>query len=316
MSKVIDKRSEILFIYEVKDANPNGDPLEDNAPRTDPETGVATVTDVRVKRWIRDYWNKREGKPIWVDKQVQENGNVLEGYQRFQLMMKQKNRSKDELLVTSNLSKFVTESWIDVRTFGCIIPTGLSEKENKKKKSEGRTINLTGPVQFGGFSRSLHKVETKFIQGTAAFATEDKKQSSFREDYILPYALIGTYGVINDISARETGFSDDDRELLFKGLWDGLNDLVTRSKIGHHPLLMIEIRYKDSTRVGDLTDFVKLVKNDPNMEDVKLRGLKDFKLDITPLSDRLKEIEGSIDMIRIKVDPRLRLEGKPNSSSF
>ena len=62
----VTNRSEILFIYHVKDANPNGDPLDENKPRTDPDTGVATVTDVRIKRTIRDYWHQNLGEEILV----------------------------------------------------------------------------------------------------------------------------------------------------------------------------------------------------------------------------------------------------------
>ena len=314
MSSVIDKRSEILFIYEVKDANPNGDPLEDNAPRTDPETGVATVTDVRVKRWIRDYWKNNLGKEIWIDVQEHEDGSLFQGFERFQDLMKKNGRKVDDLKAKNDLIDFALETWIDVRAFGCVMPTGIKYNKNKAtadKAGKGYTVQRTGAVQLGGFSRSFHRVEPQFIQGTAAFPSKaGTMQRSFREDYILPYALIGTYGVINDISAQETGFTDDDRNLLFKGLWDGLNDLVTRSKIGHHPLLMVEVRYTDSTRIGDLTDYVKMVKNDPKMEDVKIRGLKDFTLDITDLAKRLDEIKDSVEMVRVKVDPRLRFIGE------
>ena len=94
---MLNERSEILFVYQVKDANPNGDPLEDNKPRTDPETGVATVTDVRIKRWIRDYWRDRLNKPIWIIEDWKEDGTLKEAFERLDELMKKESITADEL---------------------------------------------------------------------------------------------------------------------------------------------------------------------------------------------------------------------------
>ena len=75
----LTQRSEILFVYEVVDANPNGDPLEENKPRTDPDTGVATVTDVRIKRTIRDYWSERLGLEILIKDTFDAEGFLRDG---------------------------------------------------------------------------------------------------------------------------------------------------------------------------------------------------------------------------------------------
>ncbi len=297
---MLNERSEILFVYQVKDANPNGDPLEDNKPRTDPETGVATVTDVRIKRWIRDYWRDRLNKPIWIIEDWKEDGTLKEAFERLDELMKKAKKETKE--IDSSNPKFkealalVSNTWIDVRTFGCVMPTGGK-----------RTVTLTGPVQFSGFNRSFHKVEPMTIQGTAAFPSKAKQhQRSFREDQILPYACIGVYGVVNEIASRETGMTEEDRHLLLEGLWKGCLDLISRSKFGHQPLMLIHIKYNDGYRIGDLTQRIKFIGN---VEDDKLRDVTDFKLDLRKLKEDIKKVDDKISAVEYIYDDRLRFEG-------
>jgi len=257
---VIKERSEILFVYQVKDANPNGDPLESNVPRTDPETGVATVTDVRIKRWIRDYWHDRKGLAIWIIEDKKEDNTLKQAFERFEDLMKQagkearkvaeKKENFDEAL------EYAKNNWIDIRTFGCVMPTSSDEGKSP-------TITFTGPVQLSGFSRSFHKVHPWTIKGTGAFAGgKNKFQRTFREDHVLPYACIGVYGIINEIAARETGMTEEDRKLLLDGLWNGCFDLISRSKFGHQPLMLVHLLYKNEFMIGDLTQRIHFWIND------------------------------------------------------
>ncbi|MFP4459012.1 MAG: type I-B CRISPR-associated protein Cas7/Csh2 [Candidatus Zixiibacteriota bacterium] len=304
----LKERSEILFIYHVKDANPNGDPLEANAPRTDPETGVATVTDVRIKRWIRDYWHDRLKKEIWVQEDHNEEGYVLQGYERYVKLMKE----AEKLEKLENLNQAVDhakETWVDIRTFGCIMPTSIkSISKNGIKldsKGKGYTITLTGPVQFSGFNRSYHRIAPQMIQGTAAFASKPKQmQRSLREDFIVPYALIGAYGIVNEIAAKNTQMTEKDRVLVIEGLWNGCKDLISRSKFGHQPLLLLHIKYKDGYRIGDLASMIELKSDLP---DEKIRGLKDFELDASVLHEKLFDNKDMISEIEIAKDSRLRI---------
>ncbi len=306
MSDTIKNRSEILFIYQVKDANPNGDPLENNMPRTDPETGVATVTDVRVKRWIRDYWKARKGLHLWIDEDPKEDGTLQEGFNRFEDLMKA--MGKDPKKVADYLPEatdIVKKHWIDVRVFGSVMPT--SGKQDKTP-----TITLTGPVQFSGFNRSFHKVFPMVIQGTAAFASKaGSYQRSFREDHILPYACIGVYGVMNEIAARTTGMTEEDRELVLEGLWHGLMDLVSRSKFGHKPLMLIHITYRDGYRIGDLTE---LVDFRTDLDHEKLRGMSDFTLGLDKLGQAIEQAGDRVIKVEYKYDRGLKFHGmKPDA---
>lgn len=309
---VVKERSEILFLYETKDCNPNGDPLDENKPRTDPETGVATVTDVRIKRWIRDYWQERLGESIWVMEERKEDATLQEAFERARKLM-EKTQTKPEELQKScealeKFTTFVLESWIDTRVFGCTMPTA-------KRGAEGAspTVTLTGPVQISGFNRSLHRVSDRtLVQGTAAFATEGSYQRSFREDHILPYACISAYGVVNEIAAKTTKMTEEDRKLLLEGLWLGCKDLISRSKIGHQPLLILHVIYKDGYRIGDLAgrEKIELIpekRDGKKIEEKALRSTADFKVNIGGLCNALKDSNDKIDHVELKHDIRLRL---------
>src|SRR5439155_5140358 len=130
------------------------------------------------------------------------------------------------------------EKCIDVRLFGATIPVSKT-KPNEKDSS----VTLTGAVQFS-MGTSLHRVEPRFIKGTGAFASgQGAQQKTFREEYVLPYALIGFYGIVNEQAAKTTGLTDTDVEELYKAIWYGTKNLISRSKIGQRPLLLVVVEY-------------------------------------------------------------------------
>src|SRR6266496_2402260 len=155
MTEPIRNRSEILFLYDVTEANPNGDPLEINRPRVDPDTGHNLVTDVRLKRTVRDYlieergYDGNENSPgdVFVREIMMPKGGIQDG----------KTRGKQFGGDTVELKANVTAKCIDVRLFGATIP--MAED----------SVTLTGPVQFR-LARSLNRVEVFHIKGTGAFA--------------------------------------------------------------------------------------------------------------------------------------------------
>jgi len=214
MSEIIKNRSELLFCYDVTDANPNGDPLDENKPRIDEESSINFVTDVRLKRTIRDYlfeykgYNGENGKDIFVrekpSKKNTEKGGLQDGKERADDFKKDLNTILDQC--------------IDIRMFGGVIPLDKA------------SITFTGPTQFK-IGRSLHKVEMRHIQGTGAFAsTAGKTQKTFREEYILPYSFIAFHGIINQNAAKHTKMTTDDEQLLLEGMWLGIKNLISRSK--------------------------------------------------------------------------------------
>ncbi|MBI3271911.1 MAG: type I-B CRISPR-associated protein Cas7/Csh2 [Planctomycetes bacterium] len=318
----VEHRSEILFIYEVVDANPNGDPLDENKPRTDPDTGVATVSDVRIKRTIRDYWKDRKNLEILIRDTHTGDGYLKTGKQRAEAFEENaKIQEKDSIAVREEkLTKVILKECIDARVFGCTLPirgqrsaspakSGDEDSEKKTKEKAG-SVTLTGPVQFSGFNRSFHRVAPWVVQGTAAFASEEKKtMKSFREDKLLPYAAIGVYGIVNEMASRTTEMTDADRAAVLEGLWLGTKDLISRSKFGHAPLLLLHVVYKNGFRVGDLARRVRLMpveRDGRAISETAIRSVQDYTLDFSVLRKDLKDAESRIERVEWQADVRVR----------
>jgi len=281
----LKNKSELLFLYDVKDANPNGDPLDENKPRIDEETGYNIVTDVRLKRTIRDYlfayksFNGENEDDIFVRKIKDEEGGLQDG----------KARARD----FSGQRDDILKHCIDIRLFGGTIPLPKD------------SITLTGPVQFK-MGRSLHPVVMKHIQGTGAFASrKGAKQATFREEDILYYSLIAFHGIINPATAKHSQAKEDDIKLLIEGMWEGTKNLISRSKFGHMPRLLLKINY-NSPRffIGDLDRQVS-IKTDTPFE--KLRDISELQLDVNALKETLKLHKGNISSLEYVVDSRLNL---------
>lgn len=283
---MINNRQELLFLYDVTDANPNGDPLDENKPRIDEETGINIVTDVRLKRTIRDYlysykgYDGSNGKDIFVRELESDKGGIKDG----------KARAKD---FNENLDEII-EKAIDIRLFGGVIPLDKS------------SITFTGPVQFN-MGRSLNKVSLKHIKGTGAFASgEGKAQKTFREEYILPYSLIGFHGIINENAAKETKLCDGDVELMDEAIWNGTKNLITRSKMGHMPRLMLRVVYKEGQNffIGDLQNKIELSYE---IAEEKIRSIKDFSIKIDDLVNELVSYKDKVEKVFYTVDKNLTL---------
>ncbi|GAB4290162.1 MAG: type I-B CRISPR-associated protein Cas7/Csh2 [Marinilabiliales bacterium] len=288
MSEIIKNRTELLFLYDIENANPNGDPLNENRPRFDPETSTILVTDVRLKRTIRDYWyeykgfNGENGKDVFVRETTYNDGEkeyIKDGKRRA----KDFNEQVDTILNTC----------IDIRVFGGVIPLSNA------------SITKTGPVQFQ-MGRSLNKTEIVEEQGTAAFASVDRKnQAAFRTEFKVAYAIIGFNGIINEKSAQYSKMTEDDKKLLLEGIWEGTKNLISRSKYGQTPLFLLTINYKEPFYIGNLRQRLKLSTGDKN--ELQIRSVADYKLDVTGLVDELKKHLDKIENITLKTDSRLRM---------
>lgn len=281
MSETIKNRSEVLFIYDVTDANPNGDPVDENKPRIDEETGINFVTDVRLKRTIRDYLYDYKKKEVFIRGIIDEKSQNL--------------ITKETRLESFRDDKDLIEKCIDVRLFGAT--TAVKEK----------TMTLTGPVQFK-YGHSLHKVDLTYIKGTTVMPSgQEKKQGTFTEKYILPYSLIAFYGIINENAAQtqNVNLTQEDIDLMLEAMWNGTKNLLSTSKAGQMPRLLIWIEHKDKNyHIGELDKMVHFVSD---KEDEEIRSVSDGILDITELLNMIKRNSEKINRIRYKVDERLRL---------
>lgn len=288
MNEIIKNRSEILFLYDIENANPNGDPLNENRPRFDTEDSTIIVSDVRLKRTIRDFWyeyksfNGKDGKDVFV-RETKYNDGEKEYIKDGKRRAKDFNEQVDEILNTC----------IDIRTFGGVIPLSNA------------SITRIGPVQFQ-MGRSLNKTEIVEEQGTGAFASGDKKnQATFRTEYKVPYAVIGFNGIINEKAAQYSYMTEDDKQLLKEGIWEGTKSLISRSKFGQTPLMLLVIDYKEPFYIGSLRQRIKL--DCGAMNEMQIRNVNDYKIDVTELVDELKANKEKIEKIELKSDSRLRL---------
>ncbi|MGI6659878.1 MAG: type I-B CRISPR-associated protein Cas7/Csh2 [Dethiobacteraceae bacterium] len=282
-----NKRREYLFLYSVKDANPNGDPLNANHPRFDAETGRIMVSDVRIKRTIRDQW-LREGLNVFVDGAAKTLKTRID-------------ELKSALKVKTG--KEALQQCIDTKLFGVTFAHG------------SEAFSWTGPVQFK-WGRSLHQAKAELIQGTAAFATRDEsEQRSFRNEYIVPFVLLGVYGIANQHASVETGATDADVDKIADGLWTGTVNLITRSKIGHVPRLLLEVIYQEgfAGAAGSLDEKVNLLAPDGQTfnadEELALRSPKDFIVDISEVSNKLVSLKKHIEAIKVWLDDELTVKG-------
>lgn len=286
MATILSKRTEILFLYETENANPNGDPLNENRPRYDSEENRVLVSDVRLKRTIRDYWyeykgyNGTEGKDIFVrETKYEDKGKtfVADG----------KRRAKD----FQESKQIVLDRCIDVRTFGGVLPL---DKDS---------ITLVGPTQFQ-MGKSLNKSDIVTEQGTGAFASGDGKgQATFRTEYKVPYALIGFNGIINEKAAAYSQMTDEDKALLLEGIWEGTKNLISRSKFGQTPLLLLTVEYNEPYYIGGLRQRLKLITEKNEMQ---LRSTDDYTLDVSVLVAELVAQKDKISSITVRIDPRLK----------
>lgn len=292
-------RQELLFIFECRDCNPNGDPLDEDKVRINPDTDQAFITDVRLKRTIRDHIRSKypESKDnnsnnVFFAKRFKDSG---EPFTKQDTLKKFEATTRDDIL-----SKFV-----DIRLFGAT----LAEKGDDGGKSLRHT--LTGPVQFR-IAKSLNKPKMRFIQGTSVFPSKKgNKQGTFTERYMIDYGVFAAYGILNQYAAKDTNLTNDDIELLYDGIFYGTKNLNTRSKIGHNPLALLVIEYQPGSDyfIGDLD-----TKLGHNKDETAVRNCNDvteLKIVSTNIMKKIKDNADKIESIKLFSDHgKIEIENK------
>lgn len=285
------KQSEILFMWDARLCNPNGDMSADNAPRFDDVDEKAIVSDVRPKRTIRDDLQYRKGENIFINNEEILNGG-LKAEERFNQLKASLSGKKDD--------KEVFLSCMDNRLFG-----GVAPKSN---------IQLVGAVQFS-WTKSLNKTETVLKPGTGAFATKGadgktKFKKTFRADNYIPYGLFALYGTVNRIHAQNCQTSEDDVVTMLDSLWHGTKFLNTRSKQGQKPRFMLRIIYRPESSyfIGLLDELVRLtdMENSGNIREIDEAGI-DFK----KLVQAITKARNQIEKVLITMDDSM-VKYKPN----
>ena len=219
MAEVIKNRYEFTILFDVENGNPNGDPDAGNMPRIDPETGYGIVTDVCLKRKIRNcvetMCEDKEGYKIYIKDGVPLNESDNTAYVAFGTDEKKiKELKKDDPEIDKKICQFMCNNFFDIRTFGAVMTTFVKAALNCGQ--------VRGPVQLG-FARSIDPIVTQEVTITRVAITTKKdaenKSTEMGRKYIVPYALYRVDGYISANLARKvTGFSEDDLAFLWQAI--------------------------------------------------------------------------------------------------
>ncbi len=344
MEEKILNNSEILFLYDAKECNPNGDPDNENKPRMDLQKEILLVSDVRLKRYIRDYFQHVKDLPIFVSKVDDKTVDATDRFAYFIANLLLNNQStideeikkinenfkkdkdfKDKEINLENLKDFIKskkqwslidtkiflDHFIDMRLFGVTLPI--------KDEQRGSSITFTGPVQFN-WGYSLNKAE--LIESpsiTSYFAGRTKGEGdeggAIGKDWRVYYSVIAFYGRISAFLGQKTNLTSDDIINLDEAIWNSIiTETNTRTKLNQHPRLYVRIEYENDiqTYIGDLRRYVDINKKDG------LRDIGEYKIDISRLKDKIEKRKENISNIVIKVDEDIRgfVDGIDNLESL
>lgn len=262
----LKNRYDFIYLFDVKDGNPNGDPDAGNMPRIDAETGEGLISDVCLKRKVRNYVTVVKGCEAPYDIFIKE-GSVLNDTI---------NKTAGETKTKEDARKAMCDRYFDVRTFGAVMTTG--------KKNAGQ---VRGPIQLT-FSRSISPIVTAEHTITR-MAVTDAKESDANEmgtrqtmgrKYTIPYALYQVQGFVSANLAKQTGFSEKDLQLF----WDALKNMfdidhsAARGTMCPRKLIV----FKHDTELGcapsyQLFDLVKVTQKDLTKP---ARSFNDYEVDV------------------------------------
>ena len=295
MSEMIKNRYDFMLIFDAKDGNPNGDPDAGNLPRVDAETGEGLVTDVCLKRKVRNYVqltkSADEGYDIFVKEKAILNESIEAAYVACEIDLTKpptdtkdgKKRNKEGVGQGGEIPKArakMCETYFDIRTFGAVMSTGANAGQ------------VRGPVQLT-FARSVDPVVTlehSITRMAVATEAEAVKQGgdnrTMGRKNTIPYGLYVAYGFVSPALAAQTGFNADDLELL----WKSLTDMFEHDRSAARGLMATQklIIFKHDSALGNapshkLFDLVKLTKK----ADVAVpRKFADYELSM-PSADSL-----------------------------
>lgn len=203
-------RMEFVVLFDARDANPNGDPDAGNLPRVDPETGHGLVTDVCLKRKVRNYVSMLHGNST-PNRIYFSDGAVLNQLHEEAWEHAGEKPSKSlpkEIQKASEITGFMCRNFFDIRTFGAVMTT------------EVNCGQVRGPIQMS-FARSIDPVVTLEHAITRSSVTNDRdrdKERTMGRKYTISYGLYRAHGFLNPFLAKQTGFADEDLELFLSAL--------------------------------------------------------------------------------------------------
>ena len=265
MSEAIKNRYDFVILFDVENGNPNGDPDAGNMPRVDPETGYGLVTDVCLKRKIRNYVETlkedAEGYRIYIKDGVPLNRSDKAAMAALGIDDDLKSAKKSDPDIDRRLRDYMCKNYFDIRTFGAVMTTFVKGALNCGQ--------VRGPVQIG-FARSVDPIVPQEVTITrVAITTEadaENKATEMGRKHIVPYALYRAEGFVSaNLARKTTGFSEDDLKLLWQAILNMFeNDRsAARGKMAVRELIV----FKHDSELGNapsykLFDAVTVSKND------------------------------------------------------
>jgi len=255
----IQKRYDFVILFDVKDGNPNGDPDAGNLPRVDAETGHGLITDVCLKRKVRNYvgLKKEDQAPyaIFIKEKSVLNNTIEQAYISLNIDLQEpprdpadgKKRNKPGQGQGKEIDcarQFLCQNFFDIRTFGAVMSTGANAGQ------------VRGPVQFT-FARSVDPIvslEHSITRMAVATEAEAEKQGgdnrTMGRKFTVPYGLYRAHGFISAPLANQTGFSEDDLELL----WEALERMFEHDRSAARGLMGTRklIIFEHSSKMGDV----------------------------------------------------------------
>lgn len=250
MSEVIKNRYEFIVLFDVENGNPNGDPDAGNLPRIDPESGYGLVTDVCLKRKIRNYVETVKedaaGYKIYIKENAPLNSSDKLAYQHIGVEEeKVKDLKKNDPDADKKIRDFMCSNFFDIRTFGAVMTTFVKASLNCGQ--------VRGPVQLG-FARSIDPIFSQEVTITrVAITTEEdanKKNTEMGRKSIVPYGLYRAEGYISANLARKvTGFTEEDLELL----WEAIINMFEHDRSAARGKMAVRelIVFKHSSELGN-----------------------------------------------------------------
>ena len=275
----IAHRYEFVYLFDVTNGNPNGDPDAGNLPRLDPETNCGLVTDVALKRKIRNFVTlDKDGAPgfaIYMQEKAVLNNQHKKAYDALEIKPEDKKLPKDEAKARE-ITAWMCANFFDVRTFGAVMTTGVNAGQ------------VRGPVQLA-FATSVEPVLPLEISITRMAVTTEKEAEAQSGDnrtmgrkHIVPYGLYRAHGFVSAKLAERTGFSDDDLKLLWNALINMFehDHSAARGEMAARKLIVFEHENAMGNAPAHvLFDAVK-VKRAEGTEDRPARSFGDYRVSI------------------------------------
>ena len=212
----MQNRYDFVYLFDVKDGNPNGDPDAGNLPRIDAETGQGLVTDVCLKRKVRNYVGLVHGEQppyeIYVKEKAVLNSQHQRAYDELKLKSEKKKLPK-KVEDAQNLTRWMCQNFFDIRTFGAVMTT------------EVNCGQVRGPVQFG-MARSIDPIVSSEHAVTRCAVTNEKdlaKERTIGRKFTVPYGLYRVHGYVNPHLAAQTTFDENGEDLSL--FWNALTQM-------------------------------------------------------------------------------------------